>query len=298
MEKTPNVLLIGNGINRAFGSSSWDSVISAISTGEFESHSIKGEEIKKLPYPLQTMVVSNDSVDKGMKLISNTMISCELSVRQKNMLTRLASLPFEAILTTNYSYEIETSLDDGFKVKQNCASRYRKSTRKGNSVQEKFGIFKYNEVADKKIWHIHGEAAHVNSMIMGHYYYGKLLAEIQKRIPGLFRERAMAEKRGYDFTPVSWIDYFLLGNVYIVGMGLDPSEMDIWWLINCKKKDFGNDGKIVFYEPNLSDESKYAIKALADINGIDCVSAKLENADECYIRYYDEVIGQIEERLT
>lgn len=37
----------------------------------------------------------------------------------------------------------------------------------------------------------------------------------------------MAQKRGETYYPQSWIDYFLIGNVHIIGFGLDPSEMDM-----------------------------------------------------------------------
>ena len=61
--KTPNILLVGNGINLAFGGSSWGKVLGSISTGEFDYDC---EAIQKLPYALQTIIVSSDSVSEGM----------------------------------------------------------------------------------------------------------------------------------------------------------------------------------------------------------------------------------------
>ncbi len=36
INNVPNVLLLGNGINRAFGDLSWSGVIDGLSTGEFD----------------------------------------------------------------------------------------------------------------------------------------------------------------------------------------------------------------------------------------------------------------------
>ncbi len=63
--KNPNVLLLGNGINRLYGKSSWDNIIECLSTGEYDSNPINYELIRNLPYALQTIVISSDSVSDG-----------------------------------------------------------------------------------------------------------------------------------------------------------------------------------------------------------------------------------------
>ena len=42
--------------------------------------------------------------------------------------------------------------------------------------------------------------------------------------------------------------------------------MDLWWLINCKKRNFSsvNGSQIVWIEPNLNDEANFAKKILAE----------------------------------
>ena len=107
-------------------------------------------------------------------------------------------------------------------------------TNEGNEPRKQFGIYKYFEIDGKSIWHIHGEAAIPKSMILGHYYYGKLLSEIQNRVPQFMRSYKMAISKGISVTYKSWIDYFLVGDIHIIGLSLDPSEMDLWWLINFK----------------------------------------------------------------
>lgn len=41
----PKVLLLGNGINRAFGASSWDDIINNLSIGEFDSLTGSGTNV-------------------------------------------------------------------------------------------------------------------------------------------------------------------------------------------------------------------------------------------------------------
>ena len=59
------------------------------------------------------------------------------------------------------------------------------------------------------------------------------------------------EQKGTKPIVKSWIDLFLLRNVYIVGFGMDLSEGDFWWLA-CYKSLYFPDTKIYSYEPNLN----------------------------------------------
>ena len=291
--RIPDILLMGNGINISFGGSSWSRVLSGISTGEFDYDHYS---IQQLPYALQTIVISSDSVSDGMRDIADRLMPQPLGNEHSALLGDFLTLPFETVLTTNYSYEIEVALKKDFDLKIGRPSGYRLSSKKGNNNQEQFGVFKYIRVGELPIWHIHGEAARPKSMVMGHYYYGKLLGEIQKRVPEVIRGYKMAQKRREAYHPQSWIDYFLIGNVHIVGFGLDPSEMDIWWLINCKKRNFSDCGKIYFYEPNMDEPKKYALKALTDIFGIQCYSKKIKKNG--YKGFYKDSVDEIKRIIS
>ena len=292
----PKILLIGNGINKAFGKSSWEDIMNSLSKGEYGYDKNIADQIKKLPYALQTIAISKDTVSGAMKKLSEKLMPQDLVPEHANLLNSLSSLPFDAILTSNYSYEIEKSLNPDFDLSAGHVSKFRKRTRKGNTPQEQFGLFKYIEVSGKQIWHIHGEAAHYNSMVMGHYYYGKLLGEIQKRVSEVIRSYAVSLKTGKPYTYKSWVDYFLLSDVYIVGFGLNPSEMDIWWLINAKKRHFSDCGQVFFYEPNLDRDEKVAIRALAEVFGIRCTTEQIYE-DSQYVNYYNTVVKVIEDSI-
>lgn len=91
-------------------------------------------------------------------------------------------------------------------------------------------------------------------------------------------------KEQEDFQPYSWIDYFLLGNLYIVGFGLDPGELDLWWLIKCKARNFDDQGRIYWYEPSINENGNFAKKELANIYHIKIEREKPPNEE--YINYY------------
>ena len=52
----------------------------------------------------------------------------------------------------------------------------------------------------------------------------------------------------------------MLGDIYVVGLGLDVSEMDLWWLINCKKLHFP-ETKVVLYKPDIKPAERMLAKA-------------------------------------
>ena len=262
--KRPKVLLLGNGINRAFTNYEWGNLLDKISCD-----SIEEEILEQLPFPLRAVLLSGDNVDEGVKELSEELTNLQVTSEQAGILNDFIDLSFDAVLTTNYSYEIEKTIDETFRCTVGKKSSNRKYTRNTSETENQFGLYRYMQLDKCNVWHIHGEAAKPKSMILGHYYYGKLIYKIEEYIPKFIRRYKGIIKAKGEYLPLSWIDYFLLGDVYIVGLGLDPSEMDLWWLINCKKrrtKDFG--GKIYWYEPNLDSKSSFAKKKLAETNGV------------------------------
>lgn len=270
----PNILVLGNGINRSFGNDDWRTLLSGISCTSFEDE--EQACIEKLPFPLQAVVATSDNVDEGVELIAKKWLLHDgIEENQTKIIKDLLKYPFDAILTTNYTYDIERAINPSFKCKIEKKSGFRKTVIEGSTLANRLGMYKYMQLSDDattyRIWHIHGELCRPKSMILGHYYYGKSIRCISDCVSSFFR-RYNGMKNTGKFIPHSWVDYFMLGNVYIVGLGLDPSEADLWWLINCKKihsKDF-NGGQIHWFEPNLNSKGSFAKKALAEAYDIKC----------------------------
>ena len=284
----PKVLLTGNGLHRAFEAANWDKLLRDLSGDRFTNE--KWEILKQLPYPQLAIVATGNHLDIGMKEASRLYIQSDVLPGEDTLIKKAAASEFEVILTTNYSYEIEKALCPGFQVGIGKASRYRKKTCKDKPKSETTALYYYlcipNENSETIVWHIHGEAAMSDSMIIGHYYYGRLLSRIQTYTAETIRRYKIAEQRGDLFYPRSWVDYVLFGNVFIVGQGMAQSEMDLWWLMDCKKL-YGK-GTVVLYKPDMPQEQVM----LAEACGITPETCEKPLS---FVEYYEDTFRKLKE---
>ena len=168
-------------------------------------------------------------------------------------LQRLLEVGFDDILTTNYSYELESSAINGSVVSNVFLKKTCCNVIDEEKVEPKFLISScqniiFNDVYNR-IWHIHGEARKPNSMILGHYYYASLLHRMMGYVEKRKNKYEMKQRNGRRQSIKSWLDSFILGDVYILGFGMDFSEIDLWWLINRKKRENAKVGDVYFYNP-------------------------------------------------
>ena len=257
--ETPDVLLLGNGINRAYGFASWDDLIQSIQTKELSKD--EAASLKDVPYPLQPVILTGDHLDEQMKSISPQLSELKAPTEENAVLNDFASIHFGAILTTNYTYELEKALDSSFRCVPGRQCKARKTAYSGEGKYNTEQLHTYFRVADApSIWHVHGEAARYGTVILGHYYYGKLLAKMQKYVAYLIARHRACVSKGEDLEAQSWIDWFMLGNIHIVGLGMSLSEMDLWWLINCKKRNFPNT-TVTLYKSDIRTEERLLAEA-------------------------------------
>ena len=283
--QVPKVLLLGNGINRAYSFSSWEDLISSIGTKELSAE--EKEHLDKVPYPLKPVILTGDHLGTKMKDVSSELAELCACEEEAKLLKDFASLPFDAILTANYTYELEKSLDRSFKCLPGKRCKYRKLAYDSEGKYNKEQLHSYFEIAEHPpIWHIHGEAARHNTIVLGHYYYGKLLAKLQKYASDLLKRYKARTSNGLDMEMRSWLDYFMLGEVHIVGLGMALSEMDLWWLVNYKKRHFP-DTRIVLYKQDIKLEEKM----LADAYGVQVDSDSFNGNYIEYYNYLNDVIG-------
>lgn len=282
----PKVLLTGNGLHRAFEDTNWDKLLRSLSGDRFTNED--WEILKKLPYPQLAIVTTGNHLNTGMREASRLYIQADVLPGEDSLIKIAVDSGFDAILTTNYSYEIERALCSGFHISIGSASKYRKKTCKDKPKAETTALYHYllvpHDNVETAIWHIHGEAAIPDSMIIGHYYYGRLLSRIQSYTAETIRRYKIAERNGDLFYPRSWVDYILFGNVYIVGQGMDLSEMDLWWLMDCKRL-YGK-GTTTLYKPEMKQEQVM----LAEACGIKAVNC---NKPESFVDYYESVFEKI-----
>lgn len=273
----PQVLLLGNGLLQAYGGISWEQLLQQIANRDDlpKKKDWYGEHLDlESPMPLRAIIVTKDHVDEAMKNVENQSFfyGREPSRELREALCRLLSMGFDHILTTNYSYELEEAALPQIICRQNNTVNKAKTDRKLREFQRhttevsqaepKFLLHTYYAVPyhgrENKIWHIHGEARKPNSMMLGHYYYGSLLRRCQDLLSKRRNLYAENQKAGVEIPVKSWLDAFILGDVYCLGFGFGLSEMDLWWLLNRKKREKAtNKGKLYFYDPAESSPSKF-----------------------------------------
>ena len=276
-------IILGNGINRCFNKSSWENIIEEI-IGRFSTGLTYGE-IDKLPYNMQIVAASGDHVDDAMKEYCDYLNADIICEENRKMLIRLIS-GYDDILTTNYSFEIEQALG----IKSTIPS-YRKISHQTimnlKDSQKKTNIYKYHDAGGKRIWHIHGDIAAPRSVVMGHYYYGKLVHSIQNRIPNFMREFKRCESKNEPFNPKSWVDIFMLNNVTIIGCALDLCEHDLYYLFCCKKRNF-SDTVVTFVVPSC-EEINFEKEILLNAYGVKIV--RIDSPD--YKSFYYKAIDYL-----
>jgi len=290
MNGRPQVLLLGNGINRAFNSDSWDMLLNSI-----DCRAEKYDVGKfNCPETLKAILVTEDNVDKALERKKNSLgnLGTKKPAKQLELLRRLLSMNFDHILTTNYSYELETAALGEDKITENALKRMQRHTSGTRRCEASLMLHTYNSVeyagTKRIIWHIHGEARKPDSMVLGHYYYGRLLGKMLEH----------DKKRSYSAVKptkiLSWTDAFILGDVYILGFGFGFAESDMWWLLNRKKR--AGIGSTVFYELNLPGGSNNAKLDLLRLMNVEVVPLPVENGN--WTELYERAINDIEERVT
>ena len=321
MEKNNNVIFFGNGLNRVSEGQDWERLIKEVSGNAY---------IKGLSNTLQYDVtflhgnyrfkgdssVSPDEnnfkkglADEIIKSLKNTQVS---EVYQK-----LATMPVEDYITTNYDYYLEAALrtngyDDSKEsekeqyqlipyIKENAYSLHR------------FHAFIKKDGADvkiKRIWYIHGEANKPASIMLGYNHYGSTLGRMADYYNGkdIYKSLVPLQKRLSTLStsePKSWIDLFYSKNIYIIGYGLDNAEIDIWWLLGKRARMNKNYRLpiIKFYEMGLINEQLQAKeKALAafgvttDIKSL--LHAEKNELNKAYAKYYLDTLEEINNSIN
>ena len=286
--KRPKVLLLGNGINRAYGGTSWDGLLDSIKDNE--SYPLSAYQYC-MPMPFKAAMLTNNSLASKMREIVKDASDAKIAESKAtinwssfintnpqmcNQIKRIVQ-GFDYVLTTNYSYEIEIALSgaESFTPRQIARLMH---CHEVSAPQTKFLINTFNLVNKTPVWHIHGEARKPDSMIIGSAYYGKLLRRCVERIDGAVTTdsnkketksnriphgKAIEFKRNFKkLIPQkigSWVDAFVLGDVYIIGLGMDFSESELWWLMDLKSSDKELYGKTVFLDPEIIDRNVCAV---------------------------------------
>ena len=86
----PKVLMMGNGINKAYGFASWDGLIESVRTKDFSALELKG--LKRVPYPLQPVILTGDRIDTRMKVLSKELSEIQAPEEEEPWIEELCSI--------------------------------------------------------------------------------------------------------------------------------------------------------------------------------------------------------------
>ena len=240
LSRPPKVLLLGNGVLQLNNGMKWSELIAAISPSDVPERKMEG-----IPYAMQPEAACGTDVEEVQR---KTAEAIRTAVPHE-MLQQLTDLRFDAILTTNYTYEIEETLTG----KHWSESRRRKShTTLYGSPHVRYNTYKCNVVKDRNgreipVFHVHGEKERKHSLVLSYYSYASSvyrLIDMNKRRQNTYEEKQQEEGL---LECQGWLDYFLLGDVYAVGFGFDLSEFDIWWAMERKSREHADHGRLHAY---------------------------------------------------
>lgn len=249
-KKRPQVLVTGNGLTYSVP---WNELINKIARKPELAMKYSCDNYTDIPYSLRSLVVGDiEDEIRHNKYLSQLK---EIEYSENGLVDSVLTLGFDAILTTNYTHEYEYSLKE--KYPQLSTGAMLKYAR-GKKKNDRFFLETYTSISEKspEIWHIHGDMRNKSSIVLSHDEYARLIKAILDYLKenGRRYERDMRE-----LSIKSWIDYFMVADVYILGLGFDFSEFDLWWLLNRRLREKCDVGKMIFYEPEQ-------IKSISKIN--------------------------------
>lgn len=302
--RKPKVLLLGNGLSRAYNAGSWDHFLDSINRKKDEFPVPKDIN---MPMPLKIILLTDNHVGTAMKENKNYFLKGfydELDKEICDQIKKLFDCGFDYILTTNYSYELEYTVY-GDRLNENrlkSIQRYSGVDR----AESKYMLHTFNQVnyegKDIDIWHIHGEARKPDSMIIGSDYYSRLTSRVIEEAGKKERYDRKEDKNPDLITVNSWVDALLFGDVYVLGFGYDYSEQDLWWLLNRKAVETKiKTGTTYYYEPGSSDDiriKKSLLKVFhVETEGLDMGYKENFSYKDFYQDAIDEIAGKVKREV-
>lgn len=295
-----NALLIGNGINCIDDNGyEWGNLLNEIITKYCHGKI----SYKEKPFPLLYEQIYCYGINKTFfnEMELKHFIRGKIKKIEENVVhKKLVSLGVNEIITTNYDYCLEKSLS----VNQDSIEN------DSNLKENKYNVFRYNRIKNTRFWHIHGEANRPNSITLGYEHYSGYLQKLRDFIvthPNEdYKQRINPYKvRIKSYEVVSWTDLMFWADVHMVGLALEYVEIDLWWLIDFRARQFGKQktkskdivrNTIYYHYPKdlLNSKMKLKIEILESLK-VKTVGHNHYKNDK--IKYYDSVVNYIKRKI-
>ena len=240
-----NVVLFGNGLNLLSNNLSWHDLLDKILHKGLEDKDTSVYIPSALPNTLQYDFILFNSDSVGKSIVEERQLDLKKCIAENvkdfdtnDIYKILGELKVDTYLTTNYDHTLDESLRH---------IGYVPDLSKSNKQEKLYNIrrsraFSKSGDTTKIIYPIHGDIDNPKSIVIGYNHYcgtiGKLDAYLKGRAEWEGNPLLKMEERLYlkNFAVKSWIDHFFFSNVHILGLGLDFSEIDLWWILVRRKR--------------------------------------------------------------
>lgn len=277
-------LLIGNGINNISNNISWNDLLKNLVNSINKQDVINLENKPFLHIYEEIYTRAKKYVSTDETTLKNRIVEHMKQINRNEYHQKILDLEFTNILTTNYDY---------------CFSPEVTGTR---TKETKYSLYRYQESNNTKIWHIHGELNNSESIMIGYEHYMGSIHNIQAN-----------QNKKKDRQKESWVDIFLHDNIYILGLGLDFGEIDLWWILSYRNRLILDkkilEKKIIYIKSkkintlNLNEERILSHKEKEEQAKIEMlkvfgVEIKEINFNNSYEKFYDNVILFFKENIN
>lgn len=294
-----NSILIGNGLNRCLSNGvSWGDLLQSIAD-EYEV-----EHNPKISFPMEFENIANQILQKEQHYSKGDLIYTELKTEIINLIdslddnefslhSKFMTLPVKSVFTTNYDYLLEKNTDINF-----SKSLYYRRNIVGNN---KYNLNQKIHVVNKDFYHIHGEMWYPQSICLGYEHYSGTLQYLRTALSSKTKGIPKIALALNNTTTVNvWAEKFFTDNIYIVGLGLSDSEIDLWWLLTYRAYLYYSNrasmhkyikNRIVYYDVGIEENKN--LKFTLTNQHVEYRFIKSENYRKAYENICDEIKDEI-----
>lgn len=287
-------LLIGNGLNRVALQRGWNEILRELAMTFGGRDLVPHIESKPLSMFIEELCArSSMPFQKAEHAVKVEFAKLLKQIEPVEAHERVCG-QFIVIMTTNYDFTIEETFAGPLHSPTFLAPESR------------YSLFRRHTAGNKEIWHVHGDVARPGSMVLGFDHYAGYLQKIRNYVTDsvevkghpLGRVSSPVKNGVLEFTEnrniYSWVDYFLRDHIHIVGLGLDFTEIDLWWLLLHKRRRWHQTGQVFFYHISLDREaSETPVTSLLRSLNVIVVPVVAGSYHECYLRAADMIEKKI-----
>ena len=290
-KKIQQTVFFGNGINLVSNLNvSWNNLLQSVSGFTFTNP----------PYTLQyedsyVNFLQSTTSKKSKEYDLKQQYLLPIRSIKPNLLYRLlAGLKVTNFITTNY----DATLDEEF-ITLNYIRDISVNTSEQVYSLRRLHRFIKGKV-EKNVWYAHGEEKYPKSIMLGYDQYCGTIGLLNDYLKGNYKlpngrilDSMVIRIKKNDKEIHSWIDLFFFTDVHIFAFGLDYSEMDIWWILNKRKRMLVENklnslpNKIYFYMNDLAPEKAKLLK------DFDVIVVRVNVSRNNYYSAYQRIINNI-----